>query len=147
MSMVREIRDLMSRISRVEQQVSKLPSRISSAVGGSGSGGTSKSEIWVEADSYPELPDPEPENITLLGRVIAGDQIDQIYKIATVEPEDEEDDPTLIWSCISEQYEAASKAELVNNSYVQKFAVGRVGSIYYRRNSSNTGWEALNEFE
>ena len=48
MSMVREIRDLMSRISRVEQQVSKLPSRISSAVGGSGSGSTGWEPIIVE---------------------------------------------------------------------------------------------------
>jgi hypothetical protein len=69
MSIVREIRDLMSRVSRVEQQVSKLPSRISSAVGGSG---TSNS-IWTTAPSKAEL-DNDSVAETLLGRVTDGAQ-------------------------------------------------------------------------
>lgn len=71
MSMVREIRDLMSRISRVEQQVSKLPSRISSAVGGSGSGNTE--EVWTTAESKAELENGTVSQ-TLLGRVTDGSQ-------------------------------------------------------------------------
>ena len=55
MSIVREIRDLMSRVSRVEQQVSKLPSRISSAVGGGGGG-----IIGYEVDFIEDLPEVAP---------------------------------------------------------------------------------------
>lgn len=69
MSMVREIRDLMSRISRVEQQVSKLPSRISSAVGGSGGSGI---RIY-EAPTKAEL--PEGVARSSFGLVNAGPQI------------------------------------------------------------------------
>lgn len=70
MSVVREIKDLMARISRVEQQVSKLPSRISSAVGGSGSGGTTE---WMKtAEAKEDLEEPVAE--VYFGRVTDGDQ-------------------------------------------------------------------------
>lgn len=39
MSVAKEIRDLMGRCSRLETQVSKLPTRIGNSAGGSGSGG------------------------------------------------------------------------------------------------------------
>lgn len=68
MSVVREIKDLMARISRVEQQVSKLPSRISSAVGGSGSG--SGWEPYV-VDTREDLPSDPPAGS--LGYVESGD--------------------------------------------------------------------------
>lgn len=71
MSMVRELRDLMARISRVEQQVSKLPSRISSAVGGSGGSG-SGIRIY-EAPTKAEL--PEGVARSSFGLVNAGPQI------------------------------------------------------------------------
>ena len=67
MSIVREIRDLMSRVSRVEQQVSKLPSRISSAVGGSGGG--SGWEPYV-VETREELPVDPPDGS--LGYVTSG---------------------------------------------------------------------------
>lgn len=65
MSMVREIRDLMSRISRVEQQVSKLPSRISSAVGGSAT-----NDVFEYGDTFATLPNPTAVN--KFGRVTTG---------------------------------------------------------------------------
>jgi tryptophan synthase beta subunit len=69
MSMVREIRELMGRISKVEQQVSKLPSRISSAVGGSGSGSGGWEPYVV--DTREDLPADPPSGS--LGFVESGD--------------------------------------------------------------------------
>lgn len=69
MSMIREIRDIMGRISRIEQQVAKLPSRIGSS-GGSGGSGTLR---VYEAPSKEELPDGVPR--TSFGRVTDGPQV------------------------------------------------------------------------
>ena len=139
MSIVRELRDLMSRVSKMEMQVAKLPTRIGSAIGGSGSG--SGSGGWITAATYPLLPSPSSYSITTQAYIYTGDQNGQTYKIAT------NSDDELYWKCVDETYEADTKAGLVNNEYVQVFALGRVGSIYYRRNSDNTDWEAQNEFE
>lgn len=54
MSVVKEIRELMSRCSRLEQQVSKLPTRIGNSVGGGGGGGTS-AQYWEIKESKAEL--------------------------------------------------------------------------------------------
>jgi len=69
MSMVREIRELMGRISKVEQQVSKLPSRIGNATGGSGGAGI---RIY-EAPTKAEL--PEGVARSSFGLVNAGPQV------------------------------------------------------------------------
>ena len=142
MSVGREVEDLRKRLDWMEAQVAKLPSRLSQNVGGGGSGASSENAAtWVEAESYPALVGADTVDLTTFARVTAGDQKDQIYKVAT------NADDELYWKCIDENYEADSKAELVNNAYVQVFALGRVDSIYYRRNASNTDWEAQNEFE
>lgn len=58
MSVVKEIRELMSRCSRLEQQVSKLPTRIGSSVGGGSSTGG-----WepIIRDTREELPADPPD--------------------------------------------------------------------------------------
>lgn len=141
MSIAREIADLSKRIGKCEAGMPKLPTRFESAMGGGGSSSDETTGSWIEAESYPELDPASSVSKFTMARITTGDQIDQIYKVAT------NADDELYWKCIDETYDADSKAELVNNSYVQKFAVGRVGSIYYRRNDGNAEWEALNEFE
>lgn len=65
MSVVREIKELMGRLARIEQQVAKLPSRIGS--GGGAGGGTFR---VYEAPSKEELPDGVAR--TSFGRVTDG---------------------------------------------------------------------------
>lgn len=105
-------------------------------VGGGGGGNA----FWVTGDSYPELPDVNEQEATTMAKVLDGPQKDQIYKVGEI-------DGTPAWVCVSEYYEAASKGALTNNAYVQRFAVGRVGDIYYRRNTPNNGWFAMNVCE
>lgn len=119
------------------QRTAKKPVRLSNSPGGSGGGGGN----WVEATTVGGLPDPNPLTKTTQGRVTEGPQRDQIYKIkynATTELYD--------WECVSETYEADTEAALENGGVIGKFAVGRVGDIYYRRNDGNTGWEAQNKW-
>lgn len=67
MSVAKEIRDLMGRCSRLEQQIAKLPTRIGNSAGGGG--GTSK--IWTTAATKAGL-DNDSVSETLLGRVTEG---------------------------------------------------------------------------
>lgn len=71
MTLTREIRDIMSRISKIESQVSKIPTRIGSS--GGGGGGTGQT-IWYEAESKGELPAASTVPRTALGRVTSGYQ-------------------------------------------------------------------------
>lgn len=71
MSIVKEMRDLMGRITKCEQQLSKLPTRIGSSGGG---GGSSSTRIWYTAESKGELPEARTVPQTSLGRVTDGPQ-------------------------------------------------------------------------
>lgn len=57
MSITREIRDILARISDLERTTSKLPSRISQSAGGSGSGGGTgaSAQYWEIKESKAEL--------------------------------------------------------------------------------------------
>ena len=67
MSVAKEIRDLMGRCSRLEQQIAKLPTRIGNSAGGSGSG--TGWEPYVKATKE-ELPVSPPAGS--LGYVTGG---------------------------------------------------------------------------
>lgn len=121
-------------LKQLRQRTAKLTLRPSSSAGGGGGGGSG----WIGAASYDLLPTPALKTIAYIS---AGPQKGQIYKLGY------DLEGTAFWKCIDETYEATTKAGLTNNEYVQQFAVGRVGSIYYRRNEANNGWEAQNEFE
>lgn len=58
MSVAKEIRDLMGRCSRLEQQISKLPTRIGNSAGGGGTGGG-----WapIIKETREELPADPPD--------------------------------------------------------------------------------------
>ena len=78
MSFAKEIRDLMGRCSRLEQQVAKLPTRIGSSAGGARSVGA----VWYTAPSKAELPDPETVDVTSMARVTDGDQKGAVYVVS-----------------------------------------------------------------
>lgn len=70
MSIAKEIRDLMARCSRLEQQVAKLPTRIGNSAGGGGTGGNDR-EWMVFGDSFAEL--PEVDEVDVFARVTDGE--------------------------------------------------------------------------
>lgn len=71
MSVAKEIRDLMGRCSRLEQQVAKLPTRIGNSAGGGGTGGGWEPYIKETREELPEDP-PEGSIGFVTGGTYAG---------------------------------------------------------------------------
>lgn len=133
------VKDVERQLRVLAQRTAHLPTRVRGGGSGGGGGGAAAS-ILTTAPAYDELIDPE-DTPAIFAKVTDGPQKGQLYK-ASINESDE-----LYWECIDEHYEADTKAGLANNTFVQAFAVGRVGEIYYRRNEAGNGWIAMNEFE
>lgn len=71
MSIEREFRDLKKRLNSVESQLSKIPSRIGSSVGGAGSG--NQESVFFDVDNYASLPEATDEYRHKLARINSGD--------------------------------------------------------------------------
>jgi len=143
MSDLQRIKDIERELRDLRQRTAHMPTRVRGGGSGGGSGAG-----WVEAISYDALPDvsgPESEpgevGYTKMAKITAGPQEGQIYKIRNG-----------IWECVGERYEANSKAELTNNEYVQRAAIGIVVAgddegMFCIRGYDGSGWVAINVLE